>query len=86
MFNTEISKLAHYDPLTMEQTNFSHNSSIRYVPTIKNYFNYLTTGLPEFYWYNIPKRGKYVYQITLKYIKRQQNIQNGHKIDQMAIK
>jgi hypothetical protein len=38
-------------------------------------------GLPDFSWYNIPKRGK-MYQITIKYIKWPQNISNGHKIYQ----
>jgi hypothetical protein len=34
-------------------------------------------GLPDFSTYNIPKRGK-KYQMT-------NNIQNGHKIDQMGL-
>jgi protoporphyrinogen oxidase len=42
-------------------------------------------GLPDFYWYNIPKREK-MYQITIKYTKWSQNIPKGRKIDLMAIK
>jgi hypothetical protein len=42
-------------------------------------------GLPDFYWYNIPKLGK-IYQITMKYTKWPQNIPNGRTIDQMALK
>jgi hypothetical protein len=44
-----------------------------------------TTGLPDFPWHYIPKRGK-IYQITttlpngIKYTKWPQNILNGHKI------
>jgi hypothetical protein len=41
-------------------------------------------GLPDFYWYNILKRGK-IYQITMKYTKWRQSIPNGRKIDQTAI-
>jgi hypothetical protein len=51
-------------------------------------------GLPDFSWYNVPKREKYVYQNgknmytktgkldqkAIKYTKRPQNIPNGHKI------
>jgi hypothetical protein len=36
------------------------------------------TGLPDFSWYKIPKRGKYT--------KLPQNIPNVHKIYQMAVK
>jgi hypothetical protein len=39
-------------------------------------------GLPDFSWYNIPKRGK-IYQIN---IKLQQNIANGRKKVIMAVK
>jgi hypothetical protein len=42
-------------------------------------------GLPDFSWYNIPKRGK-IYQITIKYTKWPQNIPNCRKVDPMAIK
>jgi hypothetical protein len=42
-------------------------------------------GLPDFSWYNIPKRGK-TYQITIKYSKWPQNILTGSKIEQMAVK
>jgi hypothetical protein len=31
-------------------------------------------GLPDFSWYNIPERGK-IYQISIKYTHRRQNIQ-----------
>jgi hypothetical protein len=41
-------------------------------------------GLPDFSWYNKPKRGN-IYQIIIKYTKCQQNVPNGRKIDQMAI-
>jgi hypothetical protein len=53
---------------------------------------YFESGLPDFSWYNIPKRVE-IYQITTKYTKRSynipknseyttwpQNIQNGSKI------
>jgi hypothetical protein len=40
--------------------------------------------LPDFCWYNIPKRVK-IYQRTLKHTKWLQNIPNSHKIDQMDI-
>jgi hypothetical protein len=47
------------------------------------------TGLPDFYWYNIPKLGKinqitikYIYQMATKYTKCQQDRSNGHKIYQ----
>jgi hypothetical protein len=40
--------------------------------------------MPDFYVYNIPKRGK-IYQITTKYIKLPQNIPNGHKIDFLSL-
>jgi hypothetical protein len=40
--------------------------------------------LPDFPWYNIPNWGK-IYQITIKYSKRPQNITYGLKIDQMNI-
>jgi hypothetical protein len=43
--------------------------------------NYTWTGLPDFPWYNIPKREK-IYQITIKYTKWPQSIPNGHKIYQ----
>jgi hypothetical protein len=36
-----------------------------------------TPGLPDFSWYNIPKRGK-IYQITIKYTKWPYNRPNGH--------
>jgi hypothetical protein len=39
--------------------------------------------LPDFYWYDIPKRGKYN---KLHLPKLPQNISNGNEIDQMAIK
>jgi hypothetical protein len=42
-------------------------------------------GLPDFSWYNIPKRDK-IYQMTLKYTKGPQNIPNDHKIHQMTMK
>jgi hypothetical protein len=42
-------------------------------------------GLPDFSWYNIPKRGK-IYQIATKYTKWPQNISNGRKIYQIHIK
>jgi hypothetical protein len=42
----------------------------------KAIFPYLESGLPEFSWYNIPKRGKYT--------KLAQNKPNGQKIYQMA--
>jgi hypothetical protein len=40
-----------------------------------------TTGLPDFPWYNIPKREK-IYQITTLYTKTGKNIPNYHKIYQ----
>jgi hypothetical protein len=43
------------------------------------------SGLPDFSWSNIPKRGK-IYQITIQFTKWQRNIPNGRKIDQMASK
>jgi hypothetical protein len=45
----------------------------------------IRSGLPDFSWYNVPKRGK-IYQIIIKYSEWLQNIQNCRKIDQMAIK
>jgi hypothetical protein len=39
--------------------------------------------LPDFSWYNVPKRGK-IYQITIKYTKWPQNVPNGRKIHQMV--
>jgi hypothetical protein len=41
-------------------------------------------GLPDFYWYMIPKPGK-VYQMNTKCTKCTQNVPNGHKISQMDI-
>jgi hypothetical protein len=41
--------------------------------------------MPDFSWYNLPKRGK-MYQMTTKDTKWPQNIYNGHKMDQMVIK
>jgi hypothetical protein len=38
--------------------------------------------LPDFAWYNILTREIYVYQITIKYTKWQQNGPNCRKIDQ----
>jgi hypothetical protein len=46
---------------------------------------YRTAGLPDFSWYNIPKRGK-IYQMTTKYTKWPKNVSNGRNIDQMDIK
>jgi hypothetical protein len=40
--------------------------------------SYISTGLPDFSWHNIPKREKYT--------KCPQNIPNGHKIFPMAVK
>jgi hypothetical protein len=37
------------------------------------------SGLPDFYWYNIPKWG-ILYQITIIYTKWPQNIPNGHYV------
>jgi hypothetical protein len=37
-----------------------------------------TSGLPDFSWYNIPKREK-PFQITIKYTEWPQNIPNGRK-------
>jgi hypothetical protein len=45
----------------------------------------MRTGLPDFSWYNIPKRGK-MYQITTKYTKLPQDIPNYHKIYQITSK
>jgi hypothetical protein len=42
-------------------------------------------GLPDFSYYNIPKREKYTI-VAQKYTKRPYNIPNGSKIDQMDIK
>jgi hypothetical protein len=42
------------------------------------------TRLPDLSWYNIPKWKKY--QITIKYTQWPQNISNGCKIDEMAMK
>jgi hypothetical protein len=39
------------------------------------------SGLPDFSWRNIPKRGK-IYPMSTKYTKWSQNRQNGHKIYQ----
>jgi hypothetical protein len=39
----------------------------------------------RFYCCKIPKQGK-IYQMTRKYFKCPQNIPNGHKIEQMALK
>jgi protoporphyrinogen oxidase len=44
-----------------------------------------TAGLPDFSWYNIPKREK-IYQITIRYSKMDKNIPEGHKIYQIAVK
>jgi hypothetical protein len=44
----------------------------------------VVTGLPDFSWYNIPKRGK-IYQITIK-IPNGKKLPYCRKIDQMAIK
>jgi hypothetical protein len=50
-------------------------------------------GLPDFSWYNTPKRGKIhiqndhkIYQMAVKYFQWPQNISNGRKIDQVLIK
>jgi hypothetical protein len=43
------------------------------------------SGLPDFSWSKLTKRGK-VFQIITKYTKWPKNISNGHKIDQMVIK
>jgi hypothetical protein len=43
----------------------------------------LASGLPDFSWYNIPKREKY--KVTIKYTQWPQNIPNCPKIDQMDI-
>jgi hypothetical protein len=49
------------------------------------------TGLPDFFGYNIPKRGK-IYQMTINILNDQKytewllNIPNGRKIDQMDVK
>jgi hypothetical protein len=45
------------------------------------------TGLPDFSWYNLPKREKYtkrekIYQITAKHTKWPLNISDGHEICQ----
>jgi hypothetical protein len=45
----------------------------------------LPAGLPDFSWYNIPKRGK-IYQITTKYNKWLLNLPIGGEINQIAIK
>jgi hypothetical protein len=45
----------------------------------------LGTGLPDFYWYSIPKTGK-MYQMNTKFTKWPQNLPNLSKIFQMAIK
>jgi hypothetical protein len=39
----------------------------------------LSTGLPDFPWYNVPKREKYSKNIPY-------NMPNGHKISQIATK
>jgi hypothetical protein len=52
----------------------------------------LWAGLPDFSWYNNPYGNKYtkephkIYQMATKYTKWQQNIPNGRKLDQSAIK
>jgi hypothetical protein len=52
----------------------------------------LETGLPDFSWCIIPKRGKYIpkyhklYQMATKYTKLPQNIPNCNKIYQIATK
>jgi hypothetical protein len=50
----------------------------------RRYHYIFRPGLPDLSWYNIPKRGKN--KITVKYTKWPQNIPNGHKIYQMAVK
>jgi hypothetical protein len=54
------------------------------VATFVHCASWLDHGLPDFSWYNMPKRKK-IYQITMKYTKWSQNIPNGRKIDQMSI-
>jgi hypothetical protein len=46
---------------------------------------YFQTGLPDFPWYNIPKRGKYTKLSQNTYTKVPKNIPNRRKMDQMAI-
>jgi hypothetical protein len=46
--------------------------------------DYSSPGLPDFSWYNKPKREK-IYLVTMKYTKWPQNIPNGTKIDQMVM-
>jgi hypothetical protein len=55
------------------------------------FYKFILWNLPgchriaKFPCYDIPKREKLVYKMTIKYIKWPQNIQNGRKIDQIAI-
>jgi hypothetical protein len=46
----------------------------------------VTTGLPDFVWYKIPKREKYTKLPKHICTKLPQNIANVNKIDQMAVK
>jgi hypothetical protein len=49
------------------------------IPKLMTWVPEAGTGLPDFSWYNIPKRGK-IYQMTIKYTKLSQNIPNCCKI------
>jgi hypothetical protein len=42
-------------------------------------------GMPDFSWYNIPKREK-IYQMTIKYTRGPPDKPHGRTIDQMTIK
>jgi hypothetical protein len=43
-------------------------------------------GLPDFSWYNLPKREKIFQKVYTKYTKWPQNLANGHTIYQTAVK
>jgi hypothetical protein len=59
-------------------TNFAKEEFFSFRNNFTSYKKYVLAGLPDFSWYKIPKREKY--------IKWLQNVPNGRKIDQMAIK
>jgi hypothetical protein len=62
-----------------------------YVPRFKNHVCHALliwqygTGLPDFAWYKIPKRGK-MYQITTNFTKCPQNRTKDRKMDQVSMK
>jgi hypothetical protein len=56
----------------------AHQNKGLFTPTLTFLFQ-VRPGLPDFTWYNLPKRKK-IYQITVKYTKWPQNILNSRKI------